>query len=106
MGAQITIPLDIPNVRVLHVEINNRGDCTITVETTLEGAQCRQCGREITDLHGFDDWISLRHLPILGRRVFIRIRPKRYRCPYCEGGPTTSQQLEWYSAKSPHTKAY
>jgi transposase len=106
MGAQITIPLDIPNVRVLHVEINNHGDCTITVESTREGAQCRQCGREITDLHGFDDWISLRHLPILGRRVYIRIRPKRYRCPYCEGGPTTSQQLEWYSAKSPHTKAY
>ena len=106
MGAQITIPLDIPNVRVLHVEINNHGDCTITVESTREGAQCRQCGREITDVHGFDDWISLRHLPILGRRVYIRIRPKRYRCPYCEGGPTTSQQLEWYSAKSPHTKAY
>lgn len=106
MGAEITIPLDIPNVRVLQVEINNRGDCTITVESTMEGTRCRQCRREITDLHGVDDGISLRHLPILGCRVYIRIRPKRYRCPYCEGGPTTSQPLEWYSAKSPNTKAY
>jgi transposase len=106
MGAEITIPLDIPNVRVLQVEINNRGDCTITVESTMEGTRCRQCRREITDLHGVDDGISLRPLPILGCRVYIRIRPKRYRCPYCEGGPTTSQPLEWYSAKSPNTKAY
>jgi transposase len=48
----------------------------------------------------------LRHLPILGVGVWIRIRPKRYKCPYCEEGPTSTQQLEWYSAKSPTTKAY
>jgi hypothetical protein len=29
-----------------------------------------------------------------------------YRCPDCDGGPTTTQQLFWYDAKSPHTKAY
>ena len=39
-------------------------------------------------------------------KVFLRLRPKRYRCPYCDGGPTTTQELVWYSAKSPHTKAY
>ena len=86
--------------------MNTRGDCTITVESTLEGTTCRKCGRELTELHGVDEWLTLRHLPILGRRVYIRLRPKRYRCPWCEGGPTTTQQLSWYSAKSPHTKAY
>lgn len=106
INAQITIPLDIPEVQVLNVEQNERGECTITVESTQEGARCRQCGRQITDLHGMDEAITLRHLPILGRQVYLRLRPKRYRCPYCEGGPTTTQQLAWYSAKSPHTKAY
>src|SRR6266852_1606854 len=106
INAQITIPLDVPDVRVLNSEINSRGDCTITVESTLEGTQCRKCGREIKEVHGLDEWITLRHLPILGRRVFLRLRPKRYRCPYCDGGPTTTQELVWYSAKSPHTKAY
>lgn len=106
INAQITIPLDLPDVRVLGIEINDRGDCTITVESTLEGTKCRKCGREIRDFHGVDDWIVLRHLPILGGRVYIRLRPKRYRCPYCEGGPTTTQELGWYEAKSPHTKAY
>lgn len=103
---QITIPLDIPEVQVLNVEQNERGEDTITIESTIEGTRCRQCGREITDQHGIDEAITLRHLPILGRPVYLRLRPKRYRCPFCEGGPTTTQQLLWYSAKSPHTKAY
>jgi transposase len=106
ISAQITISLDIPDVRVLKIEQNERGDCTITVESTLEGTKCRQCGRTITELHGVDEALTLRHLPILGRRVYIRLHPKRYRCPWCEGGPTTTQQLSWYAAKSPHTKAY
>ena len=106
INAQITIPLDIPDVRVLNIEMNDRGDCTITVESTLEGPKCRQCGRVITELHGLDEAITLRHLPILGRRVYICLRPKRYRCPWCEGGPTTTQQLSWYTTKSSHTKAY
>jgi transposase len=97
MGAQSTIPLDIPDVRVLHVPINNHGDWTITVESTIQGTQCRKCRREIAYFHRVDNWITLRHLPVLGRRVYIRIRPKGYRCSYCEGGPTTSQQLECYS---------
>jgi transposase len=98
--------LDIPDVRVLKIEQNERGDCTITVESTLEGTTGRQCGRAIREFHGLDEALTLRHLPILGRRVYIRLRPKRYRCPWCEGGPTTTQQLSWYSAKSPHTRAY
>jgi transposase len=106
INAQITISLDIPDVRVLKIEQNDRGDCTITVESTVEGTKCRQCGRGITELHGLDEVITLRHLPILARRLYVRLRPKRYRCPWCEGGPTTTQQLSWYAAKSPHTKAY
>jgi transposase len=98
--------LDIPDVRVVSSELTPRGDYTLTVESTLEGTKCRKCGREIREFHGLDEEIMLRHLPILGRKVFLRLRPKRYRCPYCEGGPTTTQELSWYTAKSPHTKAY
>jgi transposase len=105
INAQITISLDIPEVRVLEIAQNNRGTARSRSKIT-EGTKCRKCGREIRDLHGVDEWITLRHLPILGRRVYIRLRPQRYRCPWCEGGPTTTQQLSWYSAKSPHTKAY
>jgi len=79
--AQISFPLDIPNVTVLTVRMNRRGDYIITVESTLTSAVCRICGREIT------------------------LRPKRYECPYCSK-KTTTQKLDWYEANSPHTQAY
>ncbi len=106
MTAQITVPLGLPDVRVLTVEVNRRGDYIITVESTLEHAKCRKCGRTITKFHGHDRWIKLRHLPVLGERVYIRLRPKRYQCPHCSGKPTSTQELAWHEPNSPHTRAY
>jgi transposase len=103
---QVTFPLDIPDVQVLKTEINKQGEYIITVESTQTSTVCRQCGREISKFYGYDKWVQLRHLPILGRRVYIRLRPKRYECPYCDDHPTTTQRLDWYRAKSPHTHAY
>ncbi len=103
---QISFPLDIPNVSVLKTEINRRGDYVITVESTIKHTECHKCGRDIEQSHGHGRWITLRHLSILGKVVWIRIHPKRYRCPYCDNHPTTTQKLSWYDTKSPHTRAY
>ena len=53
--AQVTVPLDIPDVRVLKTEINKVGELIITIESTKEGTLCRQCGREIRKRHGYDE---------------------------------------------------
>lgn len=103
MSAQITIPLDLPDVRVLKTEVDPSGRYWITVESALEGTKCRRCGRAIEESHGHDDWIELQHLPILDHPVTVRLRPRRYRCRSCPGGPTTTQRLSWYSLKSPLT---
>ncbi len=103
---KIEIPLDIPGVEVEKVEFNSKGDFIITVRSTIKGATCNKCGREITKSHGYDREITLRHLSILGRKTYIRIRPARYQCPYCDNNPTTTQKLPWYDPRSPHTKAY
>jgi len=50
--------------------------------------------------------VQVRHLPIFGHKVYLKYRPKRYQCPYCDGKPTTTQKLEWHDARSPHTKPY
>lgn len=105
INAQITIPLDSPDVQVRNIAQNERGEGTISIESTLQRTRCRQCGREITDLHGGDEASTLRHRPLLGRPVYLWLRPKRYRGPDCEGGPTTTPQLSWYSGQSPHPKA-
>jgi transposase len=77
MTAQITLPLDLPDVRVLQTEMAATGDVVITVESTLTRTRCRRCGREIREFHGYDEEIRLRHLSILGHRVYICLRPKR-----------------------------
>jgi len=77
----ISIPLDIPDVRVLGTKVLSPQLLLIEVESTLSSTTCRCCGRTISDFHGFDQPIQLRHLPILGTAVYIRLRPKRFRCP-------------------------
>ena len=101
----IEFPLDLPEVRVLKTELKER-EIVITVESTRDYAICSRCGQKTREFHSDDEPIRLRHLPILNRRVYIEIRPKRYRCPDCDNHPTTTQQCDWYEPRSPHTKAY
>ena len=102
----ISIPLDIPDVRVLQTDLTQADEFILTVESTLTSTSCRRCGRIITEQHGEDRPRLLRHLPILGRVVYLRIRPKRFRCPFCDDHPTTTQELDWYDPNALHTKAY
>jgi transposase len=102
----IQVPLNLPDVSVLSTQRTEQGHWLIRVESTLEGVQCRHCGREIRDFHGLDAAVRLRHLPLFDVPVFVEIRPKRYRCPYCSGNPTTTQRCAWYEPRSPNTKAY
>ena len=104
-NAKISIPLDLPKVTVLEVEVSERG-YTISVESTETGTRCAHCGRKIQAFHGYNDWVEVRHLPILDRAVSIRYRPKRYQCPYCDGEPTTTHAVSWHTPGSTMTKAY
>ena len=104
--AQVTIPLDIPEVQVLKSEINKAGELLITVESTKETAVCQRCGKVIRKFHGHDDWVKLRYLPVFGHPTYLRYRPKRYRCEYCDDHPTSSQRLDWHEPNSPNAFAY
>jgi transposase len=72
----ISIPLDIADIRVLQTDLSAAGEFILTVESTLTSTECRRCGRVISDLHGLDQARLLRHLPILGHPLYLRIRPK------------------------------
>ena len=100
------VPLNLPDVRMLSTQRTAPEHGLIRVESTLEGAPCRRCGREIRDLHGLDVVVRLRHLPLFDVPVFVEIRPKRSRCSCCSGHPTTTQRCEWYEPRRPNTKAY
>ena len=100
------IPLDIEDVEIEQVEFTPNNEIIITVTSTVEGTRCHRCGNKIKQAYGEGREITLRHLSILGKSTSIRIKPKRYQCPYCENHPTTTQKVAWYEARSPHTKAY
>jgi transposase len=103
---QVTIPLDLPEVQVLKSEINQAGELIITIESTKETAVCKRCGKVIRKFHGYDDWVKVRYLPVFGRATYLRYRPKRYRCEYCDGHPTSSQPLDWHEPNSPNAFIY
>lgn len=104
--AMIEIPLDIPQVEVLSTDIQPGGNLLIQVESQVETTPCGICGQDIRCTFGHGQEIQLRHLPVLGMKTYICIRPRRGRCYACETEPTTTQILSWYEQRSPHTKAY
>jgi transposase len=104
--AQITLPLEIPDVRVLKTEISPQGEVIITVESTKKETRCRKCGRTISKFHGYDDWVQIRYLPVFGRSSYLRYRPRRYQCMECADHATTTQRLEWHERGSQFTLDY
>jgi transposase len=97
--------LNIPGIRVLSVKYDEtRIECQI--ESTQGYSLCHKCGQKATEFHEHEKELELRHLPLCGRQVMLRLRPKRYRCRYCAGVVTTTERAEWYDAKAGCTKAY
>ena len=68
MPITISLPLDLPDVRVLATQVLPDATLLIEVESTLCTAQCHRCGREIDRFHGFDRPTRLRPCPCLAGR--------------------------------------
>lgn len=102
----IQIPLDIPDVQIEKLDTSSTKGFVLTLTSTLKGTACKGCGKLIDKFYGYSKEITLRHLPILDKTVWLKIKPKRYQCSDCDNGPTTTQTCSWYDSKSPHTKAY
>src|SRR5918997_1506214 len=97
--------LNIPGIRVLSVRVEAHS-IKCEIESTQGYSLCHRCGQKATEFHGYDQALEVRHLPLCGRPVILRLRPKRYRCRYCEGVVTTTERAECYDAKAGCTKAY
>jgi transposase len=98
--------LDLPNVEVDQVEIDREGNYRVTIHSTEHGTHCHQCGHFIDHFYGYGEYITFRHLSMMGRQVELRLRPPRYQCKHCERQPTTTQRATWYEHRSGQTKAF
>ena len=104
MLPMIEMPLDLQEVTVLKTKLIGR-EIIITVESTCNWAICPACEHKTYEFYGEGRTLRLRHLLILGRRAFIELNPKRFKCRHCKDKIMT-QQLDWYVEGAPHTKAY
>lgn len=102
------IPLELSGVKIINVRMDTDG-YHITVHSMVNHTQCHKCGREITRSHGYDQPITVRHLPVLGHPTYITIRSKRFLCSHCSTSKhkvTTTQVLSWQTSRSPLTHVY
>ena len=98
--------LNLPDIAIDRVVLGERRTLEIHVHSTLEGTHCHRCGKPIDHGYGLGQEIKLRHLPVFDYHTVLVLRPKRYQCHSCEGRPTTSQMLSWYSPRASVTKAF
>ena len=103
---QLKTLLGIPDIEIERVVLTDNKILTIFIDSTKDGGHCHCCGKPIDQSYGRGQEIRLRHLPIFGYKTYLAIRPKRYQCQTCDRKPTTTQELDWYTPKSPCTKAY
>lgn len=97
--------LDLPNVQVQDAFEDREGSYIVTLLSTQQGTKCRKCGKWIERTNGHGEWITVRHLDLLGKPMSLRLRLPRYRCD-CDGSVTTTQQVDWLARRSRFTKAY
>jgi transposase len=101
----IELLLDLPNIQVQEAHQDRNGSYIVTLVSTELGTPCHKCHKRIDKSNGYGEWVTLRHTAIFDKPVYLRIRLRRYQCD-CDGQPTTTQQVSWFTRRSPFTKAY
>ena len=67
--------LDLPNIQVQEAFEDRQGNYIVTVVSTEQGTHCYKCGKRIEKHNGYGEWITLRHLSILGKSVYCYVLP-------------------------------
>lgn len=98
--------LNLPDIAIDRVVVGERKTLKIHLQSTVEGTHCHRCGKAIDHAYGLGQEIELRHLPLGEYRIVLVLRPKRYQCRTCEGRPTTSQTVSWYTPRASVTTAF
>ena len=102
----ISVPINLPYINVINVNILNNSDIVVRVESTKAGTFCKHCGKYITKYHSLNKTVILNHLTSFGNSVYIEFQPIRYSCIDCDGSPTTTEKPSWYQSTGHCTELY
>jgi transposase len=97
--------LGISDVVITDIKQAKDGSIHIAVKSTKTEILCHHCKTPM-EPYGYGSALTLRHLPILGREVYIEITPPRGICKHCDNNPTSTQTLDWFKRNGHQTKPY
>ena len=100
----LTIPLDIDNLKVISQTLDTKGNIIITVESICTKTTCHNCGKDATKRYGYGSLMEYRHTSVFDTPVILRIKPVRYECEHCEAGTTTTERYDWVAEGGKITK--
>jgi transposase len=95
--------LNLPDIQVLNVEITEL-EIIYDIESTRGYSIWRR--QNATKFFEHGETLTLPHLSICEKDVYLYLRTKRYRCLDCDGRPTTTERREWYDANAKRAKAF
>ncbi len=102
--SEINLPLDIDSLEITGQSIDNKGNIILDVVSKNDHSTCHKCGRPATKSNGVAPIRMVRHLPIFDKPVYLRIKPLRYSCEYCNDHLTTTEQYDWCDRNATTTK--
>ena len=97
--------LGLSDITITDVTEVRNGSIHIAVSSTKRETLCRHCKLPM-EPYGHGRLLTLRHLPILGHDVYIKIKTIRGICKRCDNNPTTTQTLSWFDRNGHHTNPY
>jgi transposase len=97
--------LDLPNIQIQDAFQDAKGHYIVTIISTEKFTHCQKCKERIDKPNGHGEFVTVRHLDILGHPLYLRISLPRFQCD-CDGKPTTTQQVSWFKKRSSFTNAF
>ena len=100
--SNIILPLDIESLEITSQSIDNKGNIVLEVVSKNDHSTCHKCGQKAMKRNGYSATIEVEHTKILKRKVYLRIKPVRYKCDLCD--TTTTEQYDWCQRNAKVTK--
>jgi len=101
--SDITLPLDIKSLEIINQTIDTKGNIILDVVSKCTETNCHKCGKPATKRDGYSTPIMVEHTKILEKKVYLRIKPVRYKCADCK--LSTTEQYTWCDRNAKVTKA-
>ena len=91
--SEFKIPLDIKSLEITSQSIDSFGTIELEVVSKGTSSRCHNCGKAASKRYGTAPEMKVRHLSILDRPVYLKIKPIRYQCEDCNS--VTTEQYDW-----------